>query len=204
MPFLETILLSANNSKSRVSFADAPLFRIIYFLSDLFISNAHVLFHFLSLNTVQKLHLPILNLEMTISSRCTLRIHLNTCGRKLSSRPFCVWKKWAQIRFENKSFQICYLWKICTSKTIKIWPNQHTYLLRLLFTENSWKIKTDPEDQFQGTFFIGFFDEQFCFLILNKRAKFHYQAEFNFLLHIVKFVIYRFLQTLCKWTSKFL
>ena len=137
MPFLETILLSANNSKSRVSFPEAPLFRIIYFLSDLFISNASVLFHFLSLNTVQKLHLPILNLEMTISGRCTLRIHLKTCDRKLG----------------------------------RIWPNQHTYLLRLLFTENYWKIKTDPEDQFQGTSFIGFFDEQFCFLILNKMGQ---------------------------------
>ena len=203
MPFLETILLSASNSKNRVSFPDAPLFRIIYFLSDLFISNAHVLFHFLSLNTVQKLHLPILNLEMTIK-----QMYLENTPKNLRPetqfQPFCVWKKWAQIRFENKSFQTSYLWKICTSKTIKIWPNQHADLLRLLFTENSSKIKIDPEDQFQGTSFIGFFNEQFCFLILNKRAKFHYQTEFNFLLHIVKFVIYRFLQTLCKCTRKFL
>ena len=104
MPFLETILLSASNSKSRVSFPDAPLFRIIYFLSDLFISNAHVLFHFLSLNTVQNYTFPFSILKWQ-SRRCTFRIHLKTCGRKLNSSPFVFEKNEHRFDLKTKVFK---------------------------------------------------------------------------------------------------
>ena len=45
-------------------------------------------------------------------------------------------------------------------------------IVRILFAEDSLKIK-------KATFFIEFFDKTFCFVILHKLAKFHYQTVFT-------------------------
>ena len=42
---------------------------------------------------------------------------------------------------ENKILKTCYLYDICNSQDIKVCPNQHQDLLRILFTNDSLKIK---------------------------------------------------------------
>ena len=57
--------------------------------------------------------------------------------------------------------------------------NQHTDLLRSLFTEDSMKIRKDMEANFQATFFTESFDKKFWFVILRQLATFHYQTVFT-------------------------
>ena len=66
------------------------------------------------------------------------------------------------------------LFDYALAKTIKICPNQHTDLLRCLFTGDSLKMTS-----FQATFFIDFFDKNFSFVILHKLAKFHHGTVFT-------------------------
>ena len=75
---------------------------------------------------------------------------------------------------ENEVLEASYLYYICNSKAIKIYPKQHAYFHRILFTEDALKIRTS----FQVTFLRVFFDKSF-FLTLRKLAKFQYQAVFT-------------------------
>ena len=68
---------------------------------------------------------------------------------------------------------------MCISKTIKIYPNQHTDLLRFLFMEDYLKIKKGLELLSKAIFFLEFFDEKFSFVMLHKLAKFHHQTMFT-------------------------
>ena len=97
------------------------------------------------------------------------------CDLKINSRPFCVCKE-LSITSTGKLtfFKQGILYQICISKTIKICPNQHTGLLRFLFTEN-----IGSGTNLKATFFIEFFDKKFSFVILHKLAKFHYQTVFT-------------------------
>ena len=55
--------------------------------------------------------------------------------------PFCVCKGLSTTSLENETFEASYLYLICFRKTINIYPNQNTNLLRFLFTEDSLEIK---------------------------------------------------------------
>ena len=58
-------------------------------------------------------------------------------------------------------------------------PSQHADFHRILFTEDSLKIKKGFGTSFQPTFLIDFFDKKIHFVILHKLAKFHYQIVFT-------------------------
>ena len=57
--------------------------------------------------------------------------------------------------------------------------NQHTDVLRFLFTEDSMKIRKDMKANFQATIFIELFHKKFWFVILHQLATFHYQTVFT-------------------------
>ena len=57
--------------------------------------------------------------------------------------------------------------------------NQHTDVLRFLFTKDSMKIRKDMKANFQATIFIELFDKKFWFVILHQLATFHYQTVFT-------------------------
>ena len=61
------------------------------------------------------------------------------CDLKTSSMPFNVCKELSTTSVGKLNFLRNYLYQICNSKTIKIYPNQHAGLLRFLFTEDSLK-----------------------------------------------------------------
>ena len=60
---------------------------------------------------------------------------------------------------------------------MKTCPNQHGDL-RILFTEDSLKIKKGAGTSFQTTVSMEFFDKKFYFVILHKLTKFHYQTVY--------------------------
>ena len=62
-------------------------------------------------------------------------------GLETSSRPFCIYNELTQLLLENEFFEISYSYWICNSKAFEICPNQHADLLRIIFTEDSLKIK---------------------------------------------------------------
>ena len=65
------------------------------------------------------------------------------------------------------------------SKTIKICPNQHTDLLKFLFT-GFFENKKRPGTSFQAMLSMYFFGKSFSFVMLHEIAKFHHQTEFTF------------------------
>ena len=65
------------------------------------------------------------------------------CSKKLVPGPFLLGQNQAQPLFENEIFEGIYLYQVYNSKAIKISPNQHAGLLRILFTEDSLKIEKD-------------------------------------------------------------
>ena len=67
---------------------------------------------------------------------------------------------------------------MCNSKAITICPNQHADLLRILFTEDSLKIKKGLELVSTPNFSCDFLIRKY-FAILHKLAKFHYQTVFT-------------------------
>ena len=81
---------------------------------------------------------------------------------------------------ENKIFQTR-LYRICTSKTIKKYQNQHVDFLRLFFTENSLKIKWDLD--------VDFFDKIFSIIILQKQTcQVSLKDSIYFLSYSVKYI----------------
>ena len=62
---------------------------------------------------------------------------------------------------------------------IQICPNQYADLHRILFTEDSLKIKKGLELVFRPNFSYNFFNKKNYFVILHKLAKFHYQTVFT-------------------------
>ena len=63
------------------------------------------------------------------------------CGLKTSSRSFCVCKELSTLLLENEIFEASYLYWICNSKALEICSNEHADLFRIIFTEDSLKIK---------------------------------------------------------------
>ena len=101
------------------------------------------------------------------------------CDLKTSSKPFCVCKELiAEPLLENEIFEESYFFQICNSRTITIYPNQHAYFLRFLFTENSLKIAKSPELVSRSNFSYIFY-KIFSLVILHKLAKFRYQTVFT-------------------------
>ena len=88
-------------------------------------------------------------------------------------------KNLAQLLLENEIFEASFLYWICNNIALKICPNQHADLLRILFTEDSLKIKKGLELVSRPYFSWNFF-KKFYFVILHKLAKFHYQAVVTF------------------------
>ena len=88
------------------------------------------------------------------------KFHKN-CDLKTRSRPFCVCKEKHNLYWKNKTFETTYVYQICISKTIKICPNQHTDLLRFLFTEDSLGIKKGLELVFRQHFSYKFLIKTF-------------------------------------------
>ena len=83
---------------------------------------------------------------------------MSFCKRKISSKNSAKTATWklvpdpivfainqAQLLLENEIFEVIYLYQICISKTTEISPNQHADLFRIIFTENSLKIKKGLE-----------------------------------------------------------
>ena len=103
------------------------------------------------------------------------KFHKN-CDLKISSRSFSVCKELSTTSTGKWNFWSKLL-KFKISKTIKIWPNRHTGLLRLFFTEGSLKIKKGL-DLFPGHFFQKNFGKNFSFVMLHKLAKFHHETVY--------------------------
>ena len=78
-------------------------------------------------------------------------------------------KSLAQPLLGNEIFQASYLYQICTTKRIRICPNQHPDLLRFHLIDDSLKINI----------FIEFFDKKLSFVMLNKLVQIHYQIVFT-------------------------
>ena len=74
------------------------------------------------------------------------------CGLKTSSRPFFVCKELSKLLLENENFEARHLYWVCNSKAFEICQNQHADLLRIFFTEDSWKIKKGLELVFRRHF----------------------------------------------------
>ena len=66
-------------------------------------------------------------------------------GRKTSSRPFCICKELSTTSDRRLNFWSNLIILVCNSKAIEISSNQHTDLLRFLFTKDYLKIKKDLE-----------------------------------------------------------
>ena len=66
-------------------------------------------------------------------------------ARKLVPGPFMFAKNQAQILLENEIFEVSCLYWICNSKAFEICSNQHADLLRIVFIEDSLKIKKGLE-----------------------------------------------------------
>ena len=96
------------------------------------------------------------------------------CDLKHFSRPFCVCKELGITTTKNDIFEARYLHYVSNSKTIKICPNQHAYLLKVM---DSLKIKKDLEEVSRTHISYKFLIKN-SFLILHKLAKFHYHTVF--------------------------
>ena len=64
-------------------------------------------------------------------------------ARKLVPGPFVFENEISQHLLENEIFEASYLYWICNSKAFEICSNHHAGLLRIVFTEDSLKIKKD-------------------------------------------------------------
>ena len=163
MSFLKPTLFSYSSSKNWVFFPEALLFRIMYFSSDLFISNVCVLFVFLSSDTIQELYFPILNLEITF---CLKQVYLKkTCDLKSSFRPYSVWKNimysiyWKMKFLKQVTYEIYALGKLLKFGQISIF-------LWICFCRGFFENLKGPGIQVPGHIFYIVFS--FLFLILQK------------------------------------
>ena len=103
------------------------------------------------------------------------------CSVETSFRSFFVCKKRIKHNFywKMKISEASYLYQIYNSKAITICPNQHSDLLRFLFTDYSLKIKKAWNQLLGHIFHTIFFYQKFYVLILHKLAKFHCQTVFT-------------------------
>ena len=76
-----------------------------------------------------------------ISSKSSTKI----AAWKLVPCPFVLAKDSAQLLLENEIFEVSYLYRIYNSKAFEIRSNQYADLLRIVFTEDSFKIKKGLE-----------------------------------------------------------
>ena len=88
----------------------------------------------------------MVSLYHVIKEKIYINFFCKNCDLKTSYTPFCVCKE-----LSTTSFEKWYFWRklpilaVYNSKTAKICPNQHAELIRLLFKEDSIKIKKGLE-----------------------------------------------------------
>ena len=163
-------------------FPGVRLFRIICFLSYLFISNVQ----FFSSDMVQELNLSILNLEITSGlKQVYLEKHLKTCDLKSIFRPFRVWKKscttslyWKMNFLKQATYKIHVLGKLSKFVQVSTRTSWDLFLQRIFWKlEKTWNTCSRPH------FLYNFLIKSFLFLVLQKLP---YPDFIYFLSYLVK------------------